>query len=398
MSIKKAESMTDLNDTIFQLIASQLCGETLSPKEEELINAWRTANSDNEEQYLHFRSILLRRHELKRWDQVTRQTSIALHRVHNRLFKKRFLRFTRYAAIVVPLIIGSIVLYTYIHQDYVEVTPEQAVHPEVLKQAKAFLQLENGEKIALTDSIIPFNKEANIRLSQDGALLYSTDTTLDHHPPVYHLLQVDRGSDFKIILADGTEVWLNSESELRYPSRFSDSTRQVYLTGEAYFAVSKNEQQPFIVSTSNCTIEVLGTEFNVSSYANEKKTVTTLISGKITYNTASNKGELLPGEQCIYSETTQTTEIRKVNVHHYISWKNGLFVFEQTTLKELSEQIIRWYDIKVHFDSPSVEVFRFTGAIERNRPIEFLVNILNATNTIQCRMEEETLILAPKKQ
>lgn len=184
-----------------------------------------------------------------------------------------------------------------------------------------------------------------------------------------------RGGQYRVVLGDGTEVWLNAESTLRYPGKFSGKYRQVEVEGEAYFAVAKDSEKPFRLVTRGQLIEVLGTEFNVSAYANDDAIQTTLIEGKVRVQPDGHDAVVLhPGQQSIVDSAS--VSIEKVSVGQYSAWKEGYFYFNGDSPEAAFAQLSRWYDIEVVYKGEVPEI-AFYGEIERNKTLGSLLKMLN---------------------
>lgn len=386
-------------EDILALIAARLCGEKLSAQEEQALEKWLDHSEAHRKNYDYYRRLLSdRRERLKVWDKVQIPADFAqknfCYSYHRRVLFKPLLRYA--AVVVLFFLVGGIVTYLV---NFPEVGPEEAT---VLAKEdfapgirKAQLKLEDGSVIILGDSITSPVQEG-ISVKNGEVLQYNKDSAESETSPVYHTLVVNRGCEFQLVLPDGTKVWMNSESELRYPSSFTAAVRKVFLKGEAYFEVAHRQRHPFVVEAAGCDIKVLGTEFNVSAYQEEDQVVTTLVRGNVAFRAHQKEGILQPGQQCIVNRQSQTTQVKNVDVNQFISWKNGLFVFDHIRMEELAKQISRWYDIEVLFPDEKVKEISFTGAMERYRPVSYIVRLLNETNTVECRLEENMLVLRLK--
>ena len=196
----------------------------------------------------------------------------------------------------------------------------------------------------------------------------------------YNTITVPRGGEYQLILADGTRVWLNAETELKYPVAFTGEVREVMLEGEAYFEVAKNVSRPFVVKAGQLDIKVLGTSFNVKAYPSETQQAT-LVQGKVEVRAENYFRELQPGEQLNYS--SEGPEIRKVDVKAYTSWKDQRFVFNDDLLEEVIHKIGRWYDVEFILRNPEVREIRFTGNLPKYRELEQVLNKLELTTHIR---------------
>ena len=181
-----------------------------------------------------------------------------------------------------------------------------------------------------------------------------------------NIIQVPRGGEYELILPDGTHVWLNSDSELSFPLQFDSTKREVSLSGEAYFDVTKDPQKPFTVKlTGGIEVKVLGTQFNVQAYPDEKTIETTLCEGSVNVSDGTKETTLTPSLQAVYSKTDKSITTRKVDIRLYTSWKKGLFVFENKPLEEIMTTLSRWYNINVFYTNQTVKTYHFTGDLER---------------------------------
>jgi ferric-dicitrate binding protein FerR (iron transport regulator) len=187
--------------------------------------------------------------------------------------------------------------------------------------------------------------------------------------------------DYKLMLADGTEVWLNATSKLRFPFNFTGDKREVYLEGEAFFNVAKNAAQPFIVHTEKTDIQVLGTTFNVSAYKNGINS-TSLVSGAVATKTGTSTVTLKPGQEAIL-DNNDKVNIRKFDEDEVLAWMRGIYIFHNTSLKEIGSVIDRWYGVKVVFDSPAIADKRFTGGLEKIHKLDYFLETLKIVGNIE---------------
>ena len=209
----------------------------------------------------------------------------------------------------------------------------------------------------------------------------------------YHTLRVPKGAEYKLTLNDGTVVWLNSESELRYPTSFAGESREVFLKGEGYFSVAHDEQHPFIVVSSDIYTKVYGTEFNVRSYGEENVHVT-LVQGRVAVKKTENGSEytLNPGENARFAESVP--EITKVNVNRYIAWKDGYFYYENESLESIMDDLKRWYDFDVMYVGDKVRDYRFELWASRDSEISVITGLLMKTNRIGVKVNGKTLVVS----
>ena len=199
-------------------------------------------------------------------------------------------------------------------------------------------------------------------------------------------ITVPGGQHIDLVLTDGTEVWLNSLTTLKYDPMFERDSRTVYLDGEAYFEVAKDAARPFTVVARGVEVEVLGTHFNVNAYPEKNGVVTTLAEGKVRVAEGGHEAVLMPGEQAVAS--AGALDVREVDVSEYISWKDGLFVFRQMPLEQIMEQVYRWYGVKAAFFDESARTETFTGVIDRSMSAEAFFDVIEKVLDVQFKMGE----------
>jgi transmembrane sensor len=249
---------------------------------------------------------------------------------------------------------------------------------------QAILTLANGSQIALEGlQKGRFASEAGVTLekSEDGQISYKLKnkvTSVKEKLLYYNTITTPKGGLYQVILPDGTKVWLNAASSLKYPVQFAAQERRVTLTGEAYFEVSKRKAQPFIVSTDQQTVKVLGTHFNINSYPDHRQTSTTLLEGRVSVSALArplSQKILEPGQQAQLKGTEIT--LAEVNIEAVMAWKRNLFSFNEADLKTIMMEFSRWYDVPVYFEGTMPEQ-RFTGEISKNIKASEFLEILSS--------------------
>ncbi|HEY8387091.1 MAG TPA: FecR domain-containing protein [Parasegetibacter sp.] len=248
-------------------------------------------------------------------------------------------------------------------------------------------------------------------LLQDGQLAYTAKNHLASHS-TYHTLHTPKGRQFRILLPDGTSVWLNASSSIRYPTIFSGEARKVEVTGEAYFEVAKNSQLPFRVSVANkAEVEVLGTHFNINAYEDENTINTTLLEGSVKVTTFQPTAEgpathrkqrssvlLEPGQQAQISVDQQANPeilvIPNADIEKVLAWRNGVFDFQGLSLAEVMRQLVRWYDIEVEYEK-GIPNISFFGKMSRDVSLEGLIRTLEKTGVRFKIVEGRRLVVSP---
>lgn len=300
--------------------------------------------------------------------------------------KSGILRILYRAAAVFLLAATAALLWNYYTR-----TPVQTAEVTLLPgRAKATLVIAGGQSIALGDSAV--------NLSQRGvdAAASGTALTYFHHAAAaveqINTLIIPRGGEFQLTLADGTRVWLNAESSIRYPTQFIGAVRRVELTGEAYFEVAKNKERPFEVVTPAQTIAVLGTSFNVSAYPDEAQVRTTLVEGKVAVSLPSGKSlQITPGIQSVLDVASGELSLHEVDTEIYTSWKDGLFIFEDEPLANILAKMGRWYDVEIHYASSRQKISRFTAHVDKYQSAAEVLKLMQATGAVAFEVDEKTI-------
>jgi len=253
---------------------------------------------------------------------------------------------------------------------------------------KATLTLADGSKISLTDAKngqLAEQSGITITKSADGQLIY---TISDLRPQTsdleYNTIETPTGGQYKIVLPDGTKAWLNAASSLRYPVRFTGKERRVEITGEAYFEVVHNRLMPFMVVGEEQTVKVLGTHFNINSYADEGNIRTTLVEGSVEVSNKVIVKVLLPGQQSVLKNTDLT--VTEANIEEAIAWKNGYFRFNGETIENIMRKLSRWYNIEVRYEG-KVSDESFYGTISHFKNISEVLKMLELTKGVHFKIE-----------
>ena len=208
----------------------------------------------------------------------------------------------------------------------------------------------------------------------------------------YNTLNVPKGGEYSLILPDGSRVWLNSETTLRFPVQFAGGKRVVYLSGEAYFQVKKDTSAAFHVCTKQQKITVLGTTFNVSAYENDRFTETTLIEGKVAVEGGAERVVMKPSEQYILDKRSGVGELKEVETEFYTSWIDGKFYFTSFTFEEIVKKLERWYDFTMIYEEDDIRQMRFSGVINKHRPIEEMLRFLEKTTDIHFKISGKNIV------
>ncbi|MDR2414416.1 MAG: FecR family protein [Odoribacteraceae bacterium] len=261
--------------------------------------------------------------------------------------------------------------------------------------AKAELWLAGGEVISLESHGADNRWQARgIVLDNDtatGRLRYEATGDGDGNAPRYNTLRVPRGGEYQLDLPDGTRVWINSRSSVRFPERFGAVSREIYLQGEAYFAVARDDRVPFRVRSGDQVITVTGTSFNVSAYDDDDVWRATLVEGTIRVEENGREVTLRPSEQYVLERSRDERRVERVEAALYTSWIDGRFYFKAFTFEELARKLERWYDFRMIYADESVKGRRFTGFVNKHEPIEHALSLLEMTTDIQFQVVDKTI-------
>ena len=274
--------------------------------------------------------------------------------------------------------------------------PETTIAKNIIAPGanRAFLTLSGGKRISLSDAAdgkIAQEAGSSITKTADGRLVYSATGSGKGADLKQNTVSTPRGGKWRIILPDGTAVWLNAASSIDYPASFTGSkVRRVELKGEAYFEVAKDKVHPFIVNTGNQEVEVLGTHFNVNSYADELSAKTTLLEGRIRITGGGQQKILKPGEQAILNGTV--LQISAADLETAVAWKNDEFVFKGESIKEIMRVLARWYDIDAEYSGP-VTKEGFQGKIGMQKNITEVLGLLELTGAVHFKIEGRKIIV-----
>ncbi len=259
---------------------------------------------------------------------------------------------------------------------------------------KAILTLEDGTSVVLGKGNTYQTKNTN----SNGEQIIYNQSKQKSSVTAYNYLTIPRGGQFHIILSDGTEVWLNSESQLKYPVSFIEGvTRQVELVyGEAYFDVSPStahKGSKFKVWNQFQEVEVIGTEFNIKAYKDETNILTTLVEGKVAIGNSDFKQNLSPNQQSNLNTEDNTIKVANVNVEGEVSWKKGIFSFEAKSLKDIMKVLSRWYDVDIVFENAYLKSVKFNGILDKRQSIEEILLIMKSSSINNYEMSNKTIKL-----
>lgn len=264
---------------------------------------------------------------------------------------------------------------------------------------RAVLILSNGKKIFLDNTQNgAVTKQGNTQVIKvkSGVLAYTHQPALLNQPltiPPYNTIATPRGGKYEIVLPDGSKVWLNATSSLRFPVAFTGSTRTVNLKGEGYFEIARQADKPFIVKVDGEEIKVLGTNFNVNAYDDRSHITTTLADGSIKVSDRHQSYILKPGEQARLNKQTENIEITHANIEEALAWKNDMFYFDGTNIKNIMQEIGRWYNVDVVYKTDQLGNKNYSGIISRYSDVKTVLERFSLTGTVQFKIEGRTIVV-----
>lgn len=376
---------------IWEEISSFLANrkESLSDEAKEWLKD--KSNSKNLNELLYYREAFSEKFNDTGRDDVRRNIIKLVGR------RNRRLTIFRYAASIVVVLGISFLTWTMF--DNINTREKIAESKPIEKyEGKVELILPGGKTVALSDQLEnSVLKEESVNIVIDTQKLVSYErlagNTVDKKniEPEIHYIRVPKGADYQLVLSDGTKVWLNSESELKYPSFFKGDKRVVELKGEGFFKVTKDPKRRFITKVNNLNIEVLGTSYNISAYPEDKEIKATLISGSIKAVTKENTTVLKPDQQLTFSDEKKKWEVKEVDVEDYISWKNGLIQIKAYTFEQIVNMLKRWYDFEIFYMNEDLKKYRFKGVINKNLPLENILGMIEQTTDIRFKVRDKTV-------
>jgi len=303
-----------------------------------------------------------------------------------------------YAAAICVFVLSGLIIYLLSEGSE---PPVQIVAEQELKDRfepgskKAYLLPAQGDVIDLSEDFEVVKEDGTV-ISNDAQGIVSIEKKEDEKvkPVENHTIYVPRGGEYTLVLADGSKVYLNSETRLTFPSYFDNNQRKVTLTGEAYFEIEK-ENTPFIVQTNDMQIKVLGTSFNVNAYQDNLFANTTLVEGSVEVyaNDAPEPLSLKPGENLNFDKSSHTISVNQVNTEEYTAWIKGEFAFRNQPLGEIFSQLRRWYDFEILYEDQAIQTMRFTGSAEKGRPLDYLLNLIQSVTDVKYKYKEDKIML-----
>lgn len=366
---------------IARLIARKVSG-TISEEEANELKTWVESSARHREEVARIENRLREDIRRERKLNITEEWDMFQHK----LSRKHSIRWWRYSAAVVAVGVCVAFGVLQLRETKTPVQIARSVENNV-KEYKAKLILDDGSLVNITDTtrhVVVAGEGTNIMASGSG-LRYEPGDSLPVSAPVkYNTLIVPRGGEYELLLADGTRVWMNSESKLVYPVQFPGERREVEMEGEVCFRVAKNERQPFIVKTKGVSVEVLGTFFNVEAYPENQAITTTLVEGRVNVSDGQRHYIMSPNQQVVAGEGEFV--IRDVDAAEVVRWIDGMCYFSEASLENIMDKLARWYDVEVFFASESAKEAHFSLEIERYDNIATVLSKIEKTGRVKFKI------------
>ncbi len=323
-------------------------------------------------------------------------------RLQKRIFREQ-LRPFRWTSVAASILIATSVIFLIFNKQ--DKTPPATIITEVIMPGKykAELILDNGTLIRLSQQNQKIRDNGLTCLLNDSVsgLIYTKRDLNDPAEKIrYNTLKVPTGGFYPLTLSDGTKIWLNAASELRYPEAFTGKERAVYLKGEGYFEVKKDTRRPFIVYTEQSHITVLGTSFNINTYNDENKIYATLVEGSVSFVSDKTGQQIIlqPGHQITMETVSGKLSVKEVDIEVYTAWKDGMFYFKDMTLEEIMRTISRWYQVKVIYKNTQLKTETYNGKMPMYSGIEDVLKKIELSGGTRFEIKGRTIFISDNKK
>ena len=303
--------------------------------------------------------------------------------------RRRLLQTLKYAAMVLPLLISAVFWWTMSGNTD---TPLQTDVAYIPSGRYPLLKLADGKEVVLTDRQYTFQPLEGVEFENlnSNSLVY-TGQAVGKEQLEYHELSTPTQCDYHFVLSDGTKVWVNAASSVKYPVVFGEDKRVIYASGEIFLEVARDSARPFSVITDQMEIKVLGTSFNINAYPDGDVCVVTLVEGKVAAYTGDGDYTLKPDQQLYFNKADRQGKICPVNVSDFISWKEGRYIFKGQPLREVAKVLERWYDVRIEFGNPECANEVYTGIVYKEEDITAFIDRLNTSSGINARLEDHMI-------
>lgn len=383
-----------ITKTEFLALYQKYMDGTCTPEEKKLMDSYRDEMLLQDDSWPYHN---LNQHEVRNrvWQKLS--DSREVHKQPYLGF--RYKKWLRVAAVLVLAVLAGILFITKQNRDkQPAITANQNNKKQQILPGtnKAYLTLANGTNIILDDAKngeIAAGEGVKVTKAANGMLVYKfSKVNTAASVQQFNTITTPRGGQYKVVLEDGTLVWLNAASSIRFPQAFTGANRLVEITGEAYFEVAKSKTKPFLVKANGTQVEVLGTHFNVNAYNDDAGVTTTLIEGSVRMSNGKAVVMLSPGQQGVVAQNGASILVNKADTEESLAWINGYFIFRDESIVNIMKQVSRWYDVDVEYRD-DVQLNEFGGTISKYKNITELLNNMQLTRTIHYKIEGRRVII-----
>jgi transmembrane sensor len=381
------------------LIAGYI-GHTLAPAERDELDEWVTASDENMRLFVELtdEKNIARGLKERGFYNADKAVAILKQRIAGKAYEKPLRRIPCFAigiAACLILLAGLFIFIPMLNKKNQSINKTTAQNDLMPGSDKAILSLPGGKQIVLDSARGKIVKQDQLDvINENGTVRYNGEAAKIE----YHTLITPRGGQYQLVLPDGSKVWLNAASSIRFPTAFSGGERKVEIMGEAYFEVSHDAAKPFHVSVLRqapddqpIDVEVLGTHFNVNAYSDEARVKVSLLEGSVTVKGETSKVKLKPGQQASADGSKLTVD--NADVEEVVAWKEGLFEFKDAPIEEIMRQVARWYNVDVKYEGKPG--YHFNASIKRNVPVSKVFHLLELTDQVHFTIDKTTIIVKP---
>jgi len=369
------------------ILVKKYLDNTCSPQERAALESWY--NKETELSEVHEDSGDYRKLESAIWKSLEKDT-LPPRRINWPVISG--------AAAAVLLLLCSVLYFHNPQQAIQSVKQEDQTASRILPGGnKAELLLADGSIVPLSDAktgLLVKQGEVAISKPEEGRISYQASAAQTEEDISFNTLKTPKGGQYQIDLPDGTRVWLNSASSLKFPTAFSDAERRVEVSGEVYFEVAVNKKKPFKVSSAGQTVVVLGTHFNVNAYPEERMIRTSLLEGSVKVISERKSVTIKPGQQTVFDTQTQETTVQNMDADAVLAWQKGYFQFNNEDIRSIMRKLSRWYDIEVEYSDKFIDQ-RFNGSVSRFEEAAKVLRMLEYTGTVHFKTKGRRVTVMP---
>lgn len=391
-----------MDNEMWDIVAARIHGEELTPEEAWALREWLSVEANRkifeklEARYIEYSSLqTVGQIDI---DAAWRENVTRLAK-RKREARRSIFRYGMYAASFIILCAVAVSLFWRNEGKQPDELPLCEVAKIQVGSSKALLTLASGETVALGgNNGVVAKEETGVANNYGNMLEYTVRDSVVVNRLEFNRIDIPRGAEYLLALEDGTKVWLNSETSLKYPVVFGSGKRRVFLSGEAYFEVKADKNRPFVVCVGGVDVMALGTEFNITSYK-EEAVYTTLVNGSVEVSERNNPANfqvLKPEEQAVYNPAVGKITKARVDSRLFASWKDGYYAFDKENLENMMATLSRWYDMDVLFMDRAVRSYKFSGRLKRYDDIMSLLNIIKLTNDVNIEVKGKVVIINSK--